>query len=281
MGKIRSWYRKFRQKKGFFAQLEKIGVDFFDESGSDFSTEEGIRWLIEKVAFATNSEYSSQLLKVQAQINALYSQINPHFLYNTLEMIRSQALDQGVENVADMAEALSTMFRYNISHPGDMATLSEELENVYNYFRIQQYRFPNRFMLVKLFDETDEKLLNCLIPRLTLQPIVENAIYHGLEEKVGAGSVSIRIFTTGDRIVIRIADDGVGISSSRLESIRRIMELGTSFVYGENGKQNNGIALININQRIQLYYGKEYGVTLSSVENSGAIVEIELPYLEK
>ena len=281
MGKIRSWYWKFRQKKGFFEQLERIGIDFFDESGPDFSTEEGIRWLIEKVAFATNSEYSSQLLKVQAQINALYSQINPHFLYNTLEMIRSQALDQGVENVADMAEALSTMFRYNIGHPGDMATLSEELENVYNYFRIQQYRFPNRFMLVKLFDETDVELLNCLIPRLTLQPIVENAIYHGLEEKVGSGSVSIRIFTTGDRIVIRIADDGVGISSSRLESIRRIMELGTSFVYGENSKQNNGIALININQRIQLYYGKEYGITLSSVENSGAIVEIELPYLEK
>ncbi len=271
-----SWKRKRKQWRGFIRELKRHGIDFYDRNQPDFGTEDGIRRLIEQIALSANSGYSAHLMKVQAQINALNSQINPHFLYNTLEMIRSQALIQGAEDVAEMAETLSLMFRYSISKGDNLVTFREEMENLERYFTIQQYRFPNRFTLEKIFPDSEE-IMNCRIPKLTLQPLIETAVYHGVEKKLGKGTITVRAFTVGKRLTIRVHDDGEGIAPERLEELQKAIEMGISYVYTDKRSKGNGVALININQRIQLQFGREYGLSISSVLHKGPIVELTLP----
>lgn len=266
---------RWRNERKFFHALRALGVDFSGEKEA-LTPEAWVKNVLEQVAQRSDGEYSSNLLKSRAQIRALQSQINPHFLYNTLEMIRSQAIVRGVEEIADMTEILSHMFRYNVSYADKLATWEQEMENVRNYFQIQQYRFPGRFILQELYDKEDEDLMGCSVPRLSLQPLVENAIYHGLEPKVGKGTVQIRVFLTGQRMVIRISDDGVGMSVHRLEEIQRALR--------ENIRENtdgepsgHGVALVNIHQRLKLYFGEEYGLSFSSVEGVGTIVEMTVP----
>ena len=191
-------------------------------------------------------------------------------------MIRSQALIQGAEDVAEMAETLSLMFRYSISKGDNLVTFREEMENLERYFTIQQYRFPNRFTLEKIFPDSEE-IMNCRIPKLTLQPLIENAVYHGLEKKLGKGTITVRAFTVGKRLTIRVYDDGEGIAPERLEELQKAIEMGISYVYTGKRSKGNGVALININQRIQLQFGREYGLSISSVLHKGTIVELTLP----
>ena len=131
---------------------------------------------------------SSELLKLskrQAQYLALQNQINPHFLYNTLESIRSEALIAGLDRVADMTEALASFFRYTISKVENLVSVEEELHNCETYFRIQRYRFGNRLELAIQWDpEDEEEIRRCRIPKLTMQPILENSIIHGTELKI-------------------------------------------------------------------------------------------------
>ena len=135
--------------------------------------------------------------KKQAEYLALQNQINPHFLYNTLEGIRSEALISGLDSVAEMTEALATFFRYTISQVEHLVTLEDELANVENYYYIQQFRFGDKLALSIEYEHDDDldhpDILRCRLPKLTLQPIVENSIYHGIERKIGQGSLTIRV----------------------------------------------------------------------------------------
>lgn len=224
------------------------------------------------------ANYDSQILKSRAEIHALQSQINPHFLYNTLETIRSQAIMQGSDSIEEMTEALASLFRYSISRPGAMATLREEIENVERYMLIQQYRFPDKFRLIKHIE--NEGLLTYKLPVLTLQPLIENAIHHGLELKMGPGTVRIRVIGTQTSLVIIVSDDGVGIDQQRLSRMNEALgaqeDAGFARVQKGNSKET-GIALINVNQRIRFYFGKAYGLRLYSSEDVGTTVELTLP----
>ncbi|MCH1981716.1 sensor histidine kinase [Ruminococcus sp. OA3] len=227
-----------------------------------------------------NREQKAQILSTEATIHALQSQINPHFLYNTLETIRSKAILQGNEEIAKMNEALATLFRYNISRPGEMATLADEMENVESYLVIQQYRFRDKFKVVKLLDETDGYLMSYMMPILTIQPIVENAIHHGLENKVGQGEIMIRVFTTQDRLIIIISDDGVGIPEDQLRDMREKLDATNGMpdmAVKQKKPHKAGIALQNVHQRIKFYYGEEYGLEITSTEGCGTTAEIHLP----
>ena len=133
------------------------------------------------------------LSKKTSEYLALQNQINPHFLYNTLEGIRAEAVISGVDTIAEMTEALATYFRYTISQVDNLVTLEEELANVENYYYIQKFRFGDRLDLMIRYDCEDEySVLQCQIPKLTLQPIVENSIYHGLEQKMEKGHLDIK-----------------------------------------------------------------------------------------
>ena len=228
-----------------------------------------------------NTNEILRVSKRQAQFLALQNQINPHFLYNTLEGIRGEALGAGLDNVAEMTEALARFFRYTISNLDNFVLLEDELSNIENYFFIQQYRFGSRLKLALEYDDpqNSSSILRYKLPKLTLQPIVENAIIHGIERKVGTGTVRIKLETTQTRLLITISDDGVGMDEARLQQLNEKLN-NSSFDYIKpDSEQKGGIAVVNVNKRIQLLFGEQYGICVYSTPGVGTDVEITLPLL--
>ncbi len=218
----------------------------------------------------------------QAQYLALQNQINPHFLYNTLEGIRGEALCMGLDSVAEMTEALATFFRYTSTNVENLVTLEDELQNIENYYIIQRYRFGERLTLSVKFSCEDEEEENEIskhyLPKLTLQPIVENAIYHGIERKVGKGTVSLKIEASEKRLIIIISDDGLGMDFNRLSELNQRL---TKMALEYDNSRKGGIAMVNVNSRIKLLYGEEYGINVYSTVNQGTDVEITLPAIKE
>ena len=235
--------------------------------------------VIERMKTIFNKDKLLSISKKEAQYLALQNQINPHFLYNTLEGIRSEAIICGLDSVAEMTEALATFFRYTISHLENLVSLEDELENIENYFYIQQFRFGDRLALKIEYDNdvdlSKTDTLSLKLPKLTLQPLVENAIYHGIEKKVGKGHIIIKITITDERLIIKISDDGIGMSEEKLQSIN--LKLKGLSLEGREESSKGGIALINVNDRIKLLFGEDYGLYLYSQKNSGTDIEINLP----
>lgn len=226
---------------------------------------------------------NDELFDKEAQLAALQSQINPHFLYNTLESIRGQALiDDNIE-IAKMMEVLSSFFRYSISRSGKLVTLREELANIQNYMIIQRYRFDNRFSLEIIIDEEDEKALDYFIPKLIIQPMIENAIFHALEEHMDGGKVIIEVIVTEKNLILTVSDNGKGIEPEILEELNRKIHSSNQLPEkdDENKHRNTGIGLPNIHKRIQLLFGMEYGVSVYSTLNQGTDVEITIPINEQ
>ena len=224
-------------------------------------------------------EYSVRMVDKQAKLSALQSQINPHFLYNTLECIRSEALLYDCDSIARMAKALASFFRYSISKKENIVTLREEFNNIENYFLIQSYRFDDKFSFEILAAPEDREAYSCLIPKLSLQPIVENAIFHGLETKPDKGKVTIRVEMTEKNVIIIVSDDGVGIGREELERMRDSLKNSRKETDQEGkspGERGNGIALTNVSQRIKLIFGEDYGLNLYSTKGIGTDVEIIL-----
>lgn len=220
---------------------------------------------------------SVEMSRRQAQYQALQNQINPHFLYNTLESIRSEALLAGLASVAQMCEALAKFFRYTIGNMKDLVSLQEEIDNIKTYFYIQQYRFGSRLKLVIKYEKTDQDVLfKCTLPKLTLQPIVENAIIHGIEQKIGEGTVTIQLILTEKRLLIYVSDDGAGMDEKALSVINEGIR---DRVVKE--KDGNGIAIANVSNRIKLLFGEGYGIVLYSTVGVGTDVEISLPRTTK
>lgn len=220
-----------------------------------------------------------KLNKRQAQYLALQNQINPHFLYNTLESIRSEAMMAGLSSVADMTEALANFFRYTISKVENLVSVEDELQNCETYFHIQQYRFGDRLELtVRCAPEDREELYRCRLPKLTLQPILENSIIHGTELKVGKGHLTIYLQRTGERLLIQVSDDGVGMDEETLARLNG--KLGKGGLVGASaGSQRGGVALVNVDNRIRLLFGEEYGLHVYSMPELGTTVEITLPII--
>ena len=215
--------------------------------------------------------------KREAQILALQNQINPHFLYNSLETIRSEAIMNGAVNAGTMAEALATFFRYTISNLDYLVQIEDELENIQNYFTIQHYRFGNKIGIQITYDEEDKNILRLYIPKLIMQPVVENAIYHGIEQKLGAGQVTISISYTKQNLDIMISDDGIGIKDTELSEINNRLWTDSENYGYEKSEKSGGIAIRNVNQRIKLLFGEEYGIWLNSIYGIGTDVHIKLP----
>lgn len=258
--------------KGDLSFFQTLDIES-DSAALSINFQELVHLLKESV----DREYTADILKKEAELKALQSQINPHFLYNVLDGIRGHAMKEGVIELADMIEALSKIFRYSVSHWENQVTLESELTNVRSYFKIQQYRFNNRFELQIITDDGEDETLACRLPKLTLQPIIENSIYHGLETKLDKGLVTIRTRLTDKQLLIEINDDGVGTSRENLDRINNSFRDWKTIKTEKNKTVGMGIALTNVNSRIKMMYGEEYGLHLYSTEGYGAMVEILLP----
>jgi two-component system sensor histidine kinase YesM len=221
-------------------------------------------------------EKTIEIMDKQAEIMYLQKQINPHFLYNALDSIRGHAIVQGDTGTAAMTEALATFFRYKVNERGGLVSLEAELANVNNYYVIQQYRFNNKFT-IRYAAEDDVAFSDYYLPKLTLQPIVENAVYHGLETRVGKGEILIRIVVMQERLVIHIADDGVGMTREQLDALQE--KLRRSHVAEGEKDSRTGIALVNVNNRLRLLFGRQYGLYITSTPNIGTDVEVSLPVI--
>lgn len=228
----------------------------------------------------TNQLYTLELLKNQAELNALQSQINPHFLYNTIDAIRSQVLIAGESEVADILENLSNFFRYSIGSSTTLISIEEELVSIDGYIKIIQFRFPNKFILIKRIDIDDSSIMDYKIPKLTLQPLIENAISHGLEIKPGTGSITLRIKRTDKHMQLSVEDNGIGMNVETLDKLNNKLSIETNNPTIQKRTAQNkktGIGLTNVNQRIKSIYGSAYGLNVTSLENKGTCINILLP----
>ncbi len=203
----------------------------------------------------------------KTELKALQAQINPHFLYNTLDAIGWMCEEERSQDAVEMVNALARLFRISISKGHELIPIGKEVEHARSYLMIQNFRYKNQFTYS--FD-IEEECLPYLCNKITLQPIIENAIYHGINRMVDEGEIRIRIYGEGDDIVFSVSDNGVGMSKEQCGSILK----------SEPGDQT-GIGIKNVNDRIKIYFGEEYGITIESEPDEGTCVSIRMPKVEE
>ena len=215
----------------------------------------------------------AQIRKREIELSTLQAQINPHFLYNTLESLRRMADLNDDHDTSKMMLILGKLLHYTVQIENQAVTIRDEMEYLRNYLTLQNLRFKNKFELVT---DLDPRLYDLKIIKLVFQPLIENSIYHGLESKVGLGVIKITGRCHEDGTYFEVADNGVGIDREQLEQInRRIQDPGAS------GNHTKSIGLKNVNERIKLYYGEEYGIRISSEPGQGTVVRIKLPVIDR
>ena len=229
---------------------------------------ESFNSMINKIDILVNTVHATQLRKRETELSALQAQINPHFIYNTLESIRRMAELNDDNDTAEMTFLLGKMLRYSINIKNRIVTVQNEIDHVNHYFGLQNFRFGNRFKLVW---DIPEELYSISIIKLIFQPVVENAIYHGLQPLKGEGTIYLKGFRENEFICFAISDDGVGMTEHQLEALNKKI---TDFTSEDDSKS---IGLRNINERIKLYYGSGYGLDISSQPAKGTTVLFKLP----
>jgi two-component system sensor histidine kinase YesM len=202
--------------------------------------------------------------KRHAELELLQAQINPHFLYNTLDTIIWLIEADKKQESVQMVSALSDFFRFCLSRGRDIISLQEEEKHVLSYLSIQKTRYQDRMDYEVHIPET---LYDYAIPKLTLQPLVENSIYHGIKLQREEGIISVTAMDLGDKIELIVKDNGAGMSEERLEEMRKAIESGEKIGFG----------LRTVHERMQLLFGEEYGLTISSTEGVGTTITAVIP----
>ena len=231
--------------------------------GKSFNT------MIEEVQKLIDMVYREQQSKREAELKTLQEQIKPHFLYNTLDTIQWMAQEHGAQDIVKVVGALTSLFRIGLSRGKEMIRLADEMEHVRSYLIIQKARYEDKFDFSLC---TDEDVLPCMVLKLTLQPLVENAIYHGIKERRGHGTVTVEALRRDGMLVLRVTDDGVGMSPAKLESVRGVLTAAHP-----HGEGLEGYGVHNVHERIELSFGTRYGLRFESAPDRGTTVEILHP----
>ena len=230
-----------------------------------------INIMIEKLSGLLETVKIEQENLRKAEFELLQAQINPHFLYNTLDTIVWLAESGDQREVVNMVESLSDFFRTSLSQGKKCITLEEERCHVESYLKIQQIRYRD---IMEYEIDIPEKFYNYYIPKITLQPLVENALYHGVKNKRGKGKITIKAYEEGENLILEVADNGQGIRNERLEEIEKGLEKNTPY------EKEGFFGIRNVNERIRLLYGENSGITIKSQYKKGSNVYILLPINE-
>ena len=207
--------------------------------------------------------------KRKSEFDTLQSQINPHFLYNTLDIIVWMIENEQKQEAVKVVTALARFFRISLSRGKSIIPVKDELEHVRSYLMIQQMRFKNKFT----YDiQAEQEVLSLASLKLMLQPLVENAIYHGMEFMDGDGEILIKVFIQEERLRFIIEDNGLGMTKEQVQGLLTEKKHSSS-------RRGSGIGVKNVNERIRLYFGEEYGLFIRSEPDEGTAVEICLPAL--
>lgn len=258
----RQRYLKQRIELDGCLEIREIGNEFSDMM-------QGIENLNKTIFENTTHLYELELERQKAELSYLRGQIDPHFLYNTLEAMREQALIKDAPELAQMAVDMGRIFRYS-SKGEPLVFLREEVEIIKSYVRIQENRFQGR---LKVFYMISEDLMEQKIMKMLLQPLIENAVYHGIEPKTGKGAIFIGARREENDLILTVKDNGVGIPGERLEEIRREL-LADTF------DTSRHVGILNTQARIKLTHGKQYGLEIESSESDGTSIRIIVPAIE-
>ena len=231
---------------------------------------DSLNTMIDKICELVEQVKIEQISLRKAEFELLQSQINPHFLYNTLDAIVWLAESGEQQKVVEMVENLSGFFRTSLNQGKDIVTIKEELEHVRSYLEIQKMRYQD---ILQFKIDVPDKLNRYLIPKITIQPLVENALYHGIKNKRGLGMINITGICEEDRFILQVKDDGIGMTDERLRQVREGIE-------NKVPNENDIYGLYNVNERIRLNFGEGYGIAIESVYMEGTVVKIVLPYIE-
>lgn len=226
--------------------------------------------LMDKLETSIHNEYVMSLRQKDAIIRALQAQLNPHFLYNALQSIGSIALVNDVPEINDMAIALGSNLRYTIKSDDLFATVREEISHTQSYLLVQKIRFCDRLNYIV---DIPEYIMDYLLPRVALQPMVENAIIHGFEHREEPGNISIRGWMDDNQIIIEVSDDGRGISAERLKEINEDLE---RYLNAADGDIKRGIGISSLNARLKLLYDQQGKLAIESSPGIGTVVRIEV-----
>lgn len=260
-----------KMESGDFEVILPVGSQ--DELGQ---LNRGMNRLADQLNRFIQEAYVAEIKQKQSELNALKSQIRPHYLYNTLEVIRMSAVSYDAMPVADMIHSLSSQLEYVLDYGESMVTLEEEITNVRDYFHLIQVRYEERVGLRIHIDS--EVSAQWGVPKLSIQPLVENAVRYGLLTKREGGQIRLEIRTDkGEALSIWVIDDGIGMDEQKISSIRVNLEKGPM---REEGKQN-GLGLRNVHDRVQTLFGSNYGITLDSIPSLGTSVRIRIPIVKE
>lgn len=262
------------QKGEFDIQIKRTSNDELGQLIEDFNC------MAHKTKTLIKEKYEEELQKKDAQYKFLQAQIDPHFIFNTLQIISSMAIVNNVLEIETVSNSLARLLRYSISGEQKTILLKEELKNVTSYLEIQKIRFKNR---LSYEIHMEPCLKNISIIKLVLQPIIENGISHGFEEKGGSGRIEIHGYMEEERIFIEIMDDGIGMSEVEVDNLmkkineplrRRNKEQIKEEEEQKMREQRNHVGLRNINLRIKMYYGEDYGIFIKSQKGKGTTVTV-------
>lgn len=253
---------KMVEKGQFDITVEASGEDEVVKLSNTFNL------MLSRIRQLMNQIVLEQEAKRKSELNALQAQINPHFLYNTLDSIVWMAENEKSNEVITMVTALARLFRISISRGKNVITVREELEHARNYLIIQKIRYKNKF---RFEINAEEEILSYKTLKLILQPIIENAIYHGIEYMVDEGLIKITVGAENGKLSYQVSDNGVGMSSEKIKTI---------LSKESKNKESSGVGVKNVHERIQLFYGNEYGLEIESEIEVGTDVRIMIPLVE-
>lgn len=260
------------------AQYDSGGAGDFSQRVAHFSNDEfgqisrGFNRMMEEIHRLFNEVFLLGIQEREAELSALQSQINPHFIYNTLESINMMAVRQKHAEVSDMVTALGKLLRYTIDKVDRRVPLQEELAFVQSYVRIQQVRYDGKLEVIY---DIDEAVTDCLIPKLVLQPLVENAVYHGIEGQADGGVIWVSALKFDDELLIIVRDNGKGMAQAEID------ELNESIARQPSNKAlrchaGDRLGLNNIAQRLRLMYGEGGSLSVDGSPGQGLAVTVSI-----
>lgn len=259
-----------RVAEGIFVEVK----DFHFREDEMGSLVKSYNCMVGQLEESIKQNYVAKLNQKRIEFEMLEAQINPHFLYNTLSLISSISEIGGLEEVTMISNSLSDMFRYNVQK-GSIVYVKEELDQIRNYMNIQKYRFLGK---IRFECFTNSEIDNYRILKFLLQPLVENALYHGIEKKEASSLLTITFLEENERLYITIEDDGVGMSDATLEELKDKLNQKESYF---NQDHFEHIGIQNVYSRIKLYYGEEYGLEIWSELNIGTRIQITIPIVKE
>ena len=253
--------RQFEKNADTFTYAPVGGAREVQELSESFSH------MVVKIQHLMETVRREEINLRKTELKALQAQINPHFLYNTLDSIAWMCEQGRNDEAVQMVNALAQLFRISISRGHELIPIRSELRHAESYLKIQKHRYKNQFSY--RFD-VDESCLDFLCNKITLQPIIENAIYHGINGLVDEGEIVITLRAEGTDVVFTVADNGVGMDQAQIEAILR-----------KERSDHTGIGIKNVNDRLKIYFGEGYGITIDSEPDVGTTVTIRMPQVRE